>query len=72
MHLIPFESRVVKQEMIACTSGNITSQIQTCFVHLSTPVLIVLIKMPAKVTVTTQRVCDLTFFAHTLVKLHDA
>lgn len=70
VHLISFESRVVRQEMIACTSGNITSQIQTCIAHLSAPVLIVPIKMPAKVTMTTQR--DLTFFAHALVKLHDA
>ncbi len=26
VHLIPFESRVVREEMIACTSGNITSR----------------------------------------------
>lgn len=42
--LIAFERRVVRQKMIACTSGNITSQIQTGFTHLSTPVLIVPIK----------------------------
>ncbi len=42
--LIPFESRVVRQEKIACTSGNIRSQIQTYITHLSTPVLIVWLK----------------------------
>ncbi len=42
--LIPFESRVVRQEKISCTSGNIRSQIQTCITHLSTPVLIVRLK----------------------------